>query len=153
MRLGLKKRKTFAAISQRRGRAAQAARVRTHLFVDGVLFVYVRVAVQLFGLDERRPLFGFLMVVVVRRPGVEPRVQAVPGRLVEARLVQLQEHVLGAETDHGHGVVVRLARVLGHPQLRLGHAVAPEVLVPVRAAPVTERVAAGTGHQRFAAVL
>lgn len=107
------------------------------MFGDGILFVHVRVAVELFGLEERRPLFGFLMVVVVRRPGVVPRVQAVLGRLVEAYFVQLQKHVLGAETDHGHGVVVWLARVLGDPQLRFGHAVAFEVLVPGDVSPMS----------------
>jgi len=89
------------------------------------------------------------VVVVVRRPGVVPSVQAVLGRLVEAHAVQPEERAVRLETDHGHGVVGRLAQVVGDPELRFGHAVALEVFVPVSLATVREHVAAETRDQRI----
>jgi len=93
------------------------------------------------------------VVVVVRRPGVVPSVQAVLGRLVEAHAVQLEERAIRLETDHGHGVVGRLAHVVGDSQLRLGHAVALEVRVPVRLASVREHVAADARDQRIGGIV
>jgi len=89
------------------------------------------------------------VVVVVRRPGIVPSVQAVLGRLVEAHGVQPEERAVCLETDHGHGVVGRLAPVVGDSKLRLGHAVAHEVLVPVRLATVLEHVDADACDQRI----
>jgi len=127
--------------------------VVTRLFVKRVLFVHVRFAVQLSAIGERRSSTHFLMVVVVRRPSVVPRVHAVFGLLVETHLVQVQEHALRLVTDRGHGVVVgRLARVAGHSQRRPRHRVAPEVRVLVRRPVVRERIPAHAGDERFAAV-
>lgn len=126
----------------------------THLFVKSIFPVHVRFAVQLFGLGERRPRIHFLMVVVVRRPGVVPRVQAVLGALVETHLVQVEEHALRLKTDHGHGVVIgRLARVTGHSQFGLGHSVALEVHVLVRLPVVHQRIPSVAHHERLAVVM
>lgn len=124
--------------------------VFAHLFFECVFPVHVRVAVQCCGPDERRSLAHLLVVIIVRRSGVVPRVQAVQCRLVEAHAVQPEERALRPETDHGHGVVGRLAHVVGHLELRQGHAVAPEVRVPVHMGPVHEPVVAGARDQRFA---
>jgi len=93
------------------------------------------------------------VVVVVRRPGVVPSVQAVLGRLVEAHAVQPKEREIRPETDHGHGVVGRLAFVVGDSELRLGHVVALEVRVPVRLALVHEHVAADARDQQIGGIV
>lgn len=119
-----------------------------YLFFDGVFLVHVRFAVQFLGLDERRSLAVLLVVIVVRRSGVVPRVQAVLGRLVEAHVVQLEERSVRPETHRGHGVVGRLAQFASNPELRLGHVVASEFCVPVRLSAVREHVVADARDQR-----
>jgi len=109
-----------------------------YLFFEGVFLVHVRFPVQFFGLDERRSLAVLLVVVVVRRPGVVPRVQTVLGRLVEAHAVQLEERSVRPKTHRGHGVVGRLAQFAGDPEFRLGHVIASKIRVPVRFPAVQE---------------
>lgn len=122
------------------------------MFVESIFSVHVRVAEKLFGFDERRSVTQFLMIVVVWRPRIVPRVQAVLGRRVETDVVQLQKVIFRLETDRGHGVVF-VTLVVGHPQFRFRHRGAFELLVFVRFTPIPQRVLPHTGDNRLGTVV